>query len=68
LLLPALPNALFPRDSSCWIGKGLVLCPMYWPARRHHDIATVFPEVVDGMRVHSLHTDPLAGVAGADFI
>ncbi len=38
LLLPALPNALFPRDSSCWIGDGVVLCPMYWPARRQETL------------------------------
>ena len=33
LLLPPLPNTLFPRDNSCWIGSGVVLCPMFWPAR-----------------------------------
>ena len=34
LLLPALPNTLFTRDSSCWIGDGVALGSMYWPARR----------------------------------
>jgi arginine deiminase len=34
LLLPPLPNTLFTRDNSCWIGDGVVLSPMYWPARR----------------------------------
>ena len=38
LLLPALPNTLFTRDSSCWIGHGAVLCPMYWPARRQETL------------------------------
>lgn len=38
LLLPALPNTLFTRDSSCWIGPGAVLCPMYWPARRQETL------------------------------
>jgi arginine deiminase len=39
-LLPPLPNTLFTRDSSCWIGEGVVLCPMYWPARRHETLLT----------------------------
>ena len=38
LLLPPLPNTLFTRDSSCWIGHGVVLCPMYWPARRQETL------------------------------
>lgn len=38
MLLPPLPNTLFTRDSSCWIGKGVVLCPMYWPARRQETL------------------------------
>jgi arginine deiminase len=40
LLLPALPNTLFTRDSSCWIGDGVVLCPMYWPARHQETLLT----------------------------
>lgn len=39
-LLPPLPNTLFTRDSSCWIGEGVVLCPMYWPARRQETLLT----------------------------
>lgn len=38
LLLPALPNTLFPRDSSCWIGEGVVLGSMFWPARRQETL------------------------------
>ena len=38
LLLPPLPNTLFTRDSSCWIGDGVVLCPMFWPARRQETL------------------------------
>ncbi len=38
LLLPPLPNTLFSRDNSCWIGAGVVLCPMYWPARRQETL------------------------------
>lgn len=40
LLLPPLPNTLFTRDSSCWIGTGVVLCPMYWPARQQETLLT----------------------------
>lgn len=40
MLLPPLPNALFTRDSSCWIGRGVVLCPMYWPARQQETLIT----------------------------
>lgn len=39
-LLPPLPNTLFSRDSSCWVGDGVVLCPMYWPARRQETLLT----------------------------
>ena len=38
-ILPPLPNTMFTRDSSCWIYNGVVISPMYWPARRseaHH--------------------------------
>ena len=40
MLLPPLPNTLFTRDSSCWIGQGVVLCPMFWPARRQETLLT----------------------------
>jgi arginine deiminase len=39
-LLPPLPNTLFTRDSTCWVGGGAVLCPMYWPARRQETLLT----------------------------
>jgi arginine deiminase len=44
LLVPPLPNTLFTRDNSCWIGDGVVLCPMFWPARRQEALlmATVY--------------------------
>ncbi|MFQ5718353.1 MAG: arginine deiminase [Acidobacteriota bacterium] len=32
-ILPPLPNSLFTRDSSCWIGGGVSLSPMYFRAR-----------------------------------
>ena len=38
LLLPALPNTLFPRDSSCWLPDGVVIGSMYWQARRHETL------------------------------
>ena len=34
-LMPPLPNTLYTRDTTCWIGSGLTLNPLYWPAR--HD-------------------------------
>jgi len=33
-VIPALPNQLFTRDSSCWIYNGVTVNPMFWPARR----------------------------------
>ncbi len=38
MLLPPLPNTLFTRDNSCWIGHGVVLSPMFWPARRQETL------------------------------
>jgi arginine deiminase len=38
LLLPPMPNTLFTRDNSCWIGDGVVLCSMFWPARRQETL------------------------------
>jgi len=38
LLIAPLPNTLFTRDNSCWIGGGVVLCPMFWPARRQETL------------------------------
>lgn len=32
-ILPALPNSLFTRDSSCWIYGGVSVNPMFFPAR-----------------------------------
>ena len=32
-ILPPLPNAVFTRDPSAWIGSGVVLSPMQMPAR-----------------------------------
>lgn len=33
-VLPALPNSLYTRDSSCWIADGVSLNPMYYNARQ----------------------------------
>jgi arginine deiminase len=33
-VLPPLPNMLFARDTSTWIGEGVSLNPLCWPARR----------------------------------
>jgi arginine deiminase len=35
---PPLPNTLFTRDNSCWIAGGVVLCSMFWPARRQETL------------------------------
>jgi arginine deiminase len=40
LILRPLPNTLFSRDSTCRIGDGVVLCPMFWPARREETLLT----------------------------
>lgn len=32
-LIPPLPNQLFIRDSSCWIGQGVVISSMKYPTR-----------------------------------
>lgn len=37
-VLPPLPNLMFTRDTSCWIGEGLSLNPMRWEARRHETL------------------------------
>lgn len=39
-ILPPLPNALFTRDTSCWIYGGVTLNPMYWPARQQETLLT----------------------------
>jgi arginine deiminase len=51
-VLNPLPNTLFTRDSSCWIGDGVTLNPMYWPARREETLllAAVY-------RFHAAFTD-----------
>jgi arginine deiminase len=33
-VLAPLPNTLFTRDTTCWVGAGVSLNPLYWPARR----------------------------------
>ncbi len=33
-LMPPLPNTLYTRDTTCWVGGGLTLNPLYWPARQ----------------------------------
>ncbi|MFI6444449.1 arginine deiminase [Kitasatospora sp. NPDC050543] len=38
--LPPLPNHLFPRDNSCWIGNRYSLNPMARPARRRETLHT----------------------------
>lgn len=33
-LMPPLPNTLYTRDTTCWIGSGVTLNPLFWPARK----------------------------------
>jgi arginine deiminase len=33
-ILPPLPNHLFTRDASCWIGEGVTINPMFYPVRQ----------------------------------
>ncbi len=37
-ILPPLPNTLFTRDTSSWIGNGYTENPMHWPARMRETI------------------------------
>ncbi|MFL5735142.1 MAG: arginine deiminase [Chloroflexia bacterium] len=39
-VIPPLPNALFTRDTTCWIYGGVTLNAMYWPARRQETLLT----------------------------
>ncbi|WP_395293071.1 arginine deiminase [Kitasatospora hibisci] len=66
--LPPLPNHLFPRDNSCWIGSRYSLNPMARPARRRETLHTAAiyrfhplfaetpPPLLDG-------TGPVAGLS-----
>lgn len=46
-LVPPVPNALFQRDSSCWIYGGVTFNPMFWPARQ--------PETLYQRAVYKFH-------------
>lgn len=48
-LLPPLPNALYTRDTTCWINGGVTLNPLYWPARHE--------ETVLAASVYQFHPD-----------
>jgi arginine deiminase len=37
-LMPPLPNTLYTRDTTCWVGDGLTLNPLYWPARQNETL------------------------------
>lgn len=43
-ILPPLPNQLFTRDTSCWVGDGVFVNPMHWPARQQEaaNVAAVY--------------------------
>ncbi|MEP0235191.1 arginine deiminase [Roseibium sp.] len=46
-LLDPIPNALFQRDSSCWMYGGVTVNPMFWPARK--------PETLYQRAVYKFH-------------
>ena len=46
-LVAPVPNALFQRDSSCWINGGVTCNPMFWPARK--------PETLFQRTVYKFH-------------
>ena len=46
-VLRPLPNTYFTRDSSAWIYGGVVVNPMYWPARR--------PEALNVEAIYRFH-------------
>jgi arginine deiminase len=46
-VLPPLPNQLFTRDSSCWMGDMVSVNTMYWPVRR--------PEALNVEAVYLFH-------------
>jgi arginine deiminase len=78
MLLPPLPNTLFTRDNSCWLGHGVVLSPMFWPARMQETLlmAAVYRfhpafAAADGSRPKVWMGDPdqdhgLASLEGGD--
>lgn len=43
-ILPPLPNQIFTRDSSCWLGSGLILTSMAFSVRRGEtaNVATIY--------------------------
>ncbi|WP_417686629.1 arginine deiminase [Roseibium sp.] len=46
-IIPAVPNAQFQRDPSCWIYGGVTCNPMFWPARK--------PEALFQRTVYKFH-------------
>ena len=57
LLIAPLPNTLFTRDNSCWIGEGVVLCSMFWPARQQETLLMT--------AIYRFHPDFAAKASGA---
>lgn len=37
-IISPLPNHLFTRDTSCWIGKGVTINPMHWKVRQNETL------------------------------
>ena len=68
-VIPALPNQLFTRDSSCWIYNGVTVNPMFWPARRketlHLDAIYKFHPEFKGGDFQIWWGDPAVDYGGA---
>ena len=52
-LMPPLPNMLYTRDTTCWVGDGLTLNPLFFDARRDETLLM--------KAVYSFHPDFVAG-------
>jgi arginine deiminase len=65
-LIDPLPNLLFTRDSSVWIGDRVTITSLAMPARRREtqltDLIYAFPSAFSGVeRIHGWHEEYLEG-------
>ena len=58
-ILPPLPNQLFTRDSSCWVGKGVFVNPMYWLSMGEDE--GLWEERIKMLRPYQVNTELMAG-------
>jgi arginine deiminase len=76
-VFPPLPNHLFTRDTSCWIGNGVSINSMQFPARKRENlnIATIYKfhplfanEKINVWYDGSDITNPLPTIEGGDVL